>query len=106
MFSKLVNYSLVSIPVPFRLSWGKLGFSRHVFVTLEDKNGRKGRGEGVLYKTTHLELLPFLEKKTKIIDEPALNFALDTAKRSEPGVYLRAGIRNGNVGKEKQCRSF
>lgn len=77
---KLVKFRLLSVPVPFRLSWGKLGYSRHVFITLEDNNGQRGEGEGVLYKTTHLDLLPALEKNQPI-DEPGLAFALDTAVR-------------------------
>ncbi len=97
---KLVDYSLVSIPVPFRLSWGKLGFSRHMFITLEDENGKRGYGEGVLYKTTHLELLPFLEKKTKKLDEPALDFALDTARRDLRGQILTPDWKTMTVTEE------
>ncbi|KKU92411.1 MAG: Mandelate racemase/muconate lactonizing protein [Microgenomates group bacterium GW2011_GWA1_48_10] len=91
---KLVNYELESIPVPFRLSWGKLGYSRHVYVTVENEKGAKGRGEGVLYKTTHLELLPYLENRFTLdlerlaAFEPALAFAVDTAHLDLKGKIL------------------
>lgn len=87
--ARLIDYRLLSVPVNFRLSWGKLGYSRHVFITMEDDKGRRGKGEGVLYKTTHLELLPFLEGKTKNIHEPGLNFAYDTAARDIAGKILK-----------------
>lgn len=82
---KLANFRLESIAVPFHLSWGKLGYSRHVFITLVDEKGNLGHGEGVLYKTTQRELLSFIENKftldlDKLVQfEPALAFAIDTA---------------------------
>lgn len=94
-----LHYDLLSIPVDFRLSWGKLGYSRHVYVTLA-VNDVIGFGEGVLYKTTQLTFEPFIshlfsewtrendfetfadarEAVARFADfEPALAFAFDTA---------------------------
>lgn len=79
------DYLLVSIPIDFRLSWGKMGYSRHLFLTITDQKGHTGVGEGILYKTTHLKLLPFLEvgfplEPEKLVDfEPGLAYAVDTA---------------------------
>lgn len=95
----LANFRLVSIPVPFRLSWGKLGYSRHVFITLADNNGKRGKGEGVLYKTTHLDLLPALEKNQPI-DEPGLAFALDTAARDIKGEIFPANFKKYSIIRE------
>lgn len=101
MSFRLKSYYLFSVPVDFRLSWGKMGYSRHLIFELEDEKGNKGLGEGVLYNTTHLkmpsfidkDLIPFLNKNrfksfkaarevlgTKFVAfEPAVAFALDTA---------------------------
>lgn len=103
---KLVNHYLFSVPVPFRVSWGKLGYSRHIIIILVDAAGKKGIGEGVLYKTTFMETVPYLKQitrflktanftdykqiQTQIINkfisfEPAVVFALDTAIRDLQG---------------------
>lgn len=90
---------MISIPVPFRLSWGKLGYSRHVFVVIVDEQGRQGVGEGVLYKTTHWQLLPFLEagfplEPAELLSfEPGLAFAVDTAIRAIEGKINPADYR-------------
>lgn len=100
---RLTNYFLFSVPFDAKVSWGSLGYSRHVIIELEGDNGKKGTGEGVLYRTTHWELLPYLEnvvipyfekenftnqenclalcsrKFTRF--EPAVAFALDTGIR-------------------------
>lgn len=92
----LKSYRLVSVPVPFRLSWGKPGYSRHVFVVIADEQGRQGVGEGVLYKTTHWQLLPFLEagfplEPAELLSfEPGLAFAVDTAIRDIQGKINQA----------------
>ena len=64
---KIANYYLFSVPVPFRVSWGKLGYSRHIIIILEDAVGKKGVGEGVLYKTTFLEIVPYFKEITRFL---------------------------------------
>jgi len=81
-----MNYSAyyLSIPVPFRLSWGKLGYSRHVILKLTDAKGNIGWGEGVLYKSTFSKLIPEIWRRgIDSIDssfEPAVICAVDMAK--------------------------
>lgn len=74
----------LAIPVPFRLSWGKLGYSRHLLVKITDKKGNFGWGEGVLYKTTFGKLLPQIQahgiKSISTGFEPAVSCALDMAE--------------------------
>lgn len=100
MTSRIVDYLLCSVPVPFRLSWGKLGYSRHVFITLVDQTGKRGEGEGVLYKKTHLQVLPFLEGEVKNLDEPAIDFALDTAKLDIEGKIKPVDSRKFSITRE------
>lgn len=115
-----LHYDLLSIPVNFRLSWGKLGYSRHIFVTLE-VNGVFGFGEGVLYKTTHLAVEPYIrhlfshwrkqnnfasfsEARDAVATfahfEPAVAFAFDSAlwdiegKTKKVPVYKLLGGKN------------
>lgn len=96
---KVIDFQLVSVPVDFQLSWGKMGFSRHVFITIEDSSGNKGMGEGVLYKTTHLQLLPYLEQgialdPDKLLSfEPGLAFAVDTAIRDIKGELVQVNTK-------------
>lgn len=116
-----LHYDLLSIPVNFRLSWGKLGFSRHVFVTLE-VNGIYGFGEGVLYKTTHLEFQPFIKKLftdwpkqnqfssfasarevvSRLVNfEPAIAFAFDTALWDIEGKTKKRSVNDLLGGKNR-----
>lgn len=84
-----MNYSIdniyyLSIPVPFRLSWGKLGYSRHILVKISNEKGQFGWGEGVLYKTTFSKLLPEIQRHgiefLSLELEPAVTCALDMAQ--------------------------
>lgn len=98
---KIINYWFVSIPVDFRLSWGKMGYSRHIFLQIENEMGKQGFGEGILYNTTFLNFLPYFkqniltqeyfdssEVEKHTIFEPALSFALDSAVRDASSEFL------------------
>ncbi|HUS51299.1 MAG TPA: mandelate racemase/muconate lactonizing enzyme family protein [Candidatus Paceibacterota bacterium] len=57
-----INYYLFSVPVNFDISWLKILASNHLIVVLECE-GKKGIGEGVLYRTSPLKSLDLLDKE-------------------------------------------